>query len=540
MSAAFDFDLPSYVYFGGYPGAAPLVREQARWRAYVTGSVVEPNIERDVLAMERVDKPALLKRLFALGAEYSGQILSYTKMLGQLHDAGNTTTLARYLDLLATAGLVAGLPNYAGSAYRRRASTPKLNVLDTALMSAHSGYTFEEARADRSFWGRLVESAVGAHLLNSGAPEVRLHYWRHRNREVDFVLARGPAARCRGGQERWAAGRARAGSKSSAGSSAAQLPSSSARAGPRLRSSCPRRRGNGSRNRDRLRTAHLHRDQRGRLVERGPDAGRVVPSAGPADGPAGKIGPAVSHPPQSLEDFREREACVLLGAPGAGKTVEFKREADECEDGYYVTARNFITFTDRPEWPGTTLFIDGLDEMRAGAADGRTPLDAIRAKLDALGRPHFRLSCREADWFGVNDRRHLESVSAGGKVTVLRLDPLSGEGIRELLGHPLRRRRRGCKFVTEARRAGDRYPAREPAEPSDARGGSGGRDVAENQDGDIRAGVREAGPRAELGAPVREPGPSRDTRAAEGGRVPFCHPAPDRRRGLRGTRRRVR
>ena len=192
MSAAFDFDLLRYVYFGGYPGAAPLVREQARWRAYVTGAVVEPNIERDILAMERVDKPALLKRLFALGAEYSGQILSYTKMLGQLQDAGNTTTLARYLDLLATAGLVAGLPNYAGSAHRRRGSIPKLNVLDTALMSAQSGYTFEEARADRTFWGRMVESAVGAHLINSGAPEVRLHYWRDGNREVDFVLARGP------------------------------------------------------------------------------------------------------------------------------------------------------------------------------------------------------------------------------------------------------------------------------------------------------------------------------------------------------------
>ena len=192
MSAAFDVDLPAYVYFGGYPGAAPLVREQRRWRAYVTDAVVEPNIERDVLAMQRVDKPALLKRLFELGAEYSGQILSYTKMLGQLQDAGNTTTLARYLDLLAHAGLIAGLPNYAGGTHRRRASTPKLNVLDTALMSALSGYTFEEARADRSFWGRLVESAVGAHLFNSGAPEVRLHYWRHRGREVDFVLARGP------------------------------------------------------------------------------------------------------------------------------------------------------------------------------------------------------------------------------------------------------------------------------------------------------------------------------------------------------------
>ena len=192
MSVAFDFDLPSYIYFGGYPGAAPLVREQSRWRAYVTGAIVEPNIERDILAMQRVDKPVLLKRLFEIGAEYSGQVLAFNKMLGQLQDAGNTTTLARYLDLLANAGLVAGLPNYAGSAHRRRNSTPKLNVLNTALMSALSGYTFEEAKADRTFWGRLVESAVGAHLVNSGSPDVRIHYWRQRSREVDFVLARGP------------------------------------------------------------------------------------------------------------------------------------------------------------------------------------------------------------------------------------------------------------------------------------------------------------------------------------------------------------
>ena len=192
MSAAFDFDLPSYVYFGGYPGAASLVHEQDRWRAYVTDAIVEPNIERDILAMQRVDKPVLLKRLFELGAQYSGQILSYTKMLGQLQDAGNTTTLARYLDLLATAGLIVSLPNHAGAAHRRRASTPKLNVLNTALMAALSGYTFEEAKADRSFWGRMVESTIGAHLFNSAAPEVRLHYWRHRDREVDFVLTRGP------------------------------------------------------------------------------------------------------------------------------------------------------------------------------------------------------------------------------------------------------------------------------------------------------------------------------------------------------------
>ena len=192
MSAAFDFDLDSYVYFGGYPGGAPLIGDQDRWRAYVTQALIEPNIERDILAMQRVDKPALLKRLFELGAEYSGQILSYNKMLGQLQDAGNTTTLARYLDLLSKAGLMTGLPNYAGGAYRRRASSPKLNVLNTALMAARSGRTFEESKADRTFRGRLVESTVGAHLFNTAPPEARLHYWRDRGREVDFVLERGP------------------------------------------------------------------------------------------------------------------------------------------------------------------------------------------------------------------------------------------------------------------------------------------------------------------------------------------------------------
>ena len=191
MAAAFNFDLPTYLYFGGYPGAAPLVAEQRRWREYVTGALVEPNIERDVLALQRVDKPALLKQLFELCAEYSGQLLPYSKMLGQLQDAGNTTTLARYLTLLEQAGLVAGLHKYQGSAHRRRASPPKLNVLNTALMTALSSYTFREAQADRIFWGRLVESAVGAHLLNTGQGMMHIHYWRDAGAEVDFVLRKG-------------------------------------------------------------------------------------------------------------------------------------------------------------------------------------------------------------------------------------------------------------------------------------------------------------------------------------------------------------
>ncbi len=192
MVEAFEFDLDSYLFFGGYPGLAALVRDEDRWRDYVLNALVEPNIERDILAMTRVDKPALLKRVFEVGSSQSGQILSYTKMLGQLEDAGNTTTLARYLDLLSSAGLVRGLPRFAGARFRTRGSIPKLNVLNTALMTATSGYSFEEARADRTFWGRVVESAVGAHLCNTATRGIQVRYWRESPHEVDFVLERGP------------------------------------------------------------------------------------------------------------------------------------------------------------------------------------------------------------------------------------------------------------------------------------------------------------------------------------------------------------
>lgn len=189
MQAAFGFGIDQYLYYGGYPGAAPLVREPARWTRYVLDSLIETTISRDVLLLSRVDKPALLRRLFELGCRYSGQILSYTKMLGQLQDAGNSTTLAHYLDLLAGAGMVTGLQKFAGEAVRSRGSSPKLQVLNTALMTAQSGLTLKEARADREFWGRLTESAVGAHLSNAAAAgQCELFYWRDRNREVDFIV----------------------------------------------------------------------------------------------------------------------------------------------------------------------------------------------------------------------------------------------------------------------------------------------------------------------------------------------------------------
>ncbi|MBI4513928.1 MAG: ATP-binding protein [Gemmatimonadetes bacterium] len=194
MRAAFDFSVDQYLYFGGYPGAAPLVREPDRWRRYILDALVETTIARDVLLLTRVDKPALLRRLFELGCRYSGQVLSYTKMLGQLQDAGNTTTLAHYLELLAGAGLLTGLAKFSGRAVRQKGSSPKLQVLNTALMSTQSGLSFEEARTDREFWGRLVESAIGAHLANAAAAgECELFYWRERNQEVDFVVRAGRA-----------------------------------------------------------------------------------------------------------------------------------------------------------------------------------------------------------------------------------------------------------------------------------------------------------------------------------------------------------
>ncbi len=192
MRAAFGWSLDDYLFYGGYPGAAGLIGESERWMRYIADSLIETSISRDVLLLTRVDKPALLRRLFELACRYSGQVLSYTKMLGQLQDAGNTTTLAHYLQLLEGAGMVCGLPKYAGDLARSRGSSPKLQVLNTALMSTTSGLTSRDARADHEFWGRLVESAVGAHLANAAVEGgCSISYWREGNFEVDFVVQAG-------------------------------------------------------------------------------------------------------------------------------------------------------------------------------------------------------------------------------------------------------------------------------------------------------------------------------------------------------------
>jgi uncharacterized protein len=192
MHDAFGWDLDRYIYFGGYPGAASLADDESRWRRYLLDSLIETTLSRDILLMARVDKPALLRQVFRLGCEYSGQILSYQKMLGQLQDAGNTTTLAHYLDLLAGAGMVCGLNKFSGEEVRQRASSPKLQVLNQGLKSAQAVSTLAATRDDPEVWGRMCESAVGAYLAGEAqAGEFEVFYWREISKEVDFVLRRG-------------------------------------------------------------------------------------------------------------------------------------------------------------------------------------------------------------------------------------------------------------------------------------------------------------------------------------------------------------
>lgn len=189
MRDAFGFTLDQYIWFGGYPGGASLVADENRWKEYIRYSIIEATISRDILLLTRVDKPALLRRLFELGCRYSGQVLSYNKMLGQLTDAGNTTTLSHYLELLSTAGMLTGLEKYSGSVIRQKSSSPKFQVLNTGLISAQQGYTLHDMRHDTDFRGRMVESTAGAFLSNMTRSEgIRLYYWREGNYEVDFIL----------------------------------------------------------------------------------------------------------------------------------------------------------------------------------------------------------------------------------------------------------------------------------------------------------------------------------------------------------------
>ena len=192
MRDAFGWNIDQYIYFGGYPGSASLISDEERWRDYIRESLVETTISKDILIMTRVDKPMLLRRLFDIGCKYSSQILSLTKIQGELQESGNLTTLSGYLTLLGEAGLLTGLEKYAADIIRKRASKPKFQTYNNALLTAGQNKSFDELRNDAKEWGRFAESAVGAHLINSGIKnKFNVYYWNQGSFEVDYVIEKG-------------------------------------------------------------------------------------------------------------------------------------------------------------------------------------------------------------------------------------------------------------------------------------------------------------------------------------------------------------
>lgn len=189
MHEAFGMDAAHYIFFGGYPGGIPLTDNEPRWRRYIKDSIIAPATERDILTTKTIYKPALMKQLFELGCTYSGEEISLTKLLGQLQDAGNVTTLANYLTTLDEAQLLCGLKKYANDNARKYNSIPKLYVYNTSLLSAMTGASFKKTYTSPQAWGRWVESAVGAHLLNHAEEaDYKVYYWREKDKEVDFVI----------------------------------------------------------------------------------------------------------------------------------------------------------------------------------------------------------------------------------------------------------------------------------------------------------------------------------------------------------------
>ena len=189
MHDAFGWNLQQYIYFGGYPGCANMIEDETRWRNYVKDSLIESAISKDAIMTSTIHKPALLRQLFELGCGYSSKLLSLNKMLGQLTDAGNVTTLSNYLQLLEECNLLCGLKKYAVDEARKYNSIPKYQVYNPALHTVYAGQSFEQAITDSKKWGCWVENAIGAHLVNNAdIYDYNVYYWRERDDEVDFVI----------------------------------------------------------------------------------------------------------------------------------------------------------------------------------------------------------------------------------------------------------------------------------------------------------------------------------------------------------------
>ena len=189
MRDCFGFSLDQYLFYGGYPGAAELISDPDRWEQYIQAAIIDATINKDILMNTPISKPALLKQTFELGAAYSGELLSLNKMLGSLQDAGNTVTLAGYINLLDESGLLCGLQKYSIDSARRKSSIPKLQVYNNALKMVYNPHTFDQAILDRAEWGRIFESGIGSYLVSQAfVHRFEVFYWRERNDEVDFIL----------------------------------------------------------------------------------------------------------------------------------------------------------------------------------------------------------------------------------------------------------------------------------------------------------------------------------------------------------------
>lgn len=189
MHDAFGVSLDEYIYYGGYPGAVSLIKDADRWGQYIKDSIIDATINKDILFDTTIAKPALLRQTFELGAAYSGQLVSLTKIVGSLQDAGNTTTLSSYLNALKDSGLLAGIQKFSIDNARRRASIPKFQVFNSGLRSVYSGYSYTEALRDPKVWGHFFESAVGAHIVSSALTgNYEVYYWREGDFEVDYVI----------------------------------------------------------------------------------------------------------------------------------------------------------------------------------------------------------------------------------------------------------------------------------------------------------------------------------------------------------------
>jgi uncharacterized protein len=178
---AFAWDLETFIRYGGYPAAATLIYDFERWKSFIQNSIIEPVLSKDLILVTAIHKPALFRHCFELAMAYPSQEISLVKLLGQLQESGNVTTIKHYLSLFEGAFLLKSLQKYSGSISRSRLSSPKLIPLNNAFPTA----LYSQNKEDLSWQGRLLESVVGAHLLQL---EGELFYWRDGHFEVDYIF----------------------------------------------------------------------------------------------------------------------------------------------------------------------------------------------------------------------------------------------------------------------------------------------------------------------------------------------------------------